>query len=367
MTYIPPWGQTPVSSLPGTEPRAAGGFHPSFTLGPLPDPPPWWAQWGIRESVYDIMADGTWVIYPQDLFGINGDDAALINYGLAQTGKVGLAALTYTQATPIVMSSGMSLRGASGFGNPLGNFGLGSVPLGSTVLQAAGGFTGTAMIHMASSGAQQGGQQIRDLCLDGSTGPGAINGIEIIGTVASTYVGGVVVFGGSGRKLTYCFLLTSNADGNPDAVYCERSAFIAGNTASIAQLTGVSDSTWLGVNASASNGDGWQILNGNSNRYVACHGEGNTGFGFNLTGAAGFGGTAAFLTFVGCSGENNGTVTPTGGDFQLQGTGTGTYYFDFCHGRSAAQGKGPVWTYSGTNLVRTPAAYTTSTVTPVFN
>lgn len=102
MSYPRPWGQTaPAYLTPAVTPPAG-------------DPPPWWFNsWGDKQTIYDVLADGSWAVYPQAWFGINGDDAEMVNYGLQQSGFVRLGPFSnYQFATTVNLGIGQYVRGS---------------------------------------------------------------------------------------------------------------------------------------------------------------------------------------------------------------------------------------------------------------
>ena len=266
---------------------------------------------------------------------------------------------TFYVDAPVVLGSATALVGVfTGTGNPSANFGAGSLPLQPVVIQATPGFTGAGIITMTSSGSQLGGQVIQGITVDGSqiSGANTIHGISAVGAVAQVRISGVSVYGGNSRVMGGDALhLNSNGDGNPDAWIVRDSQFQKAGGYGVNMAAGVADSLWDGISCTANGLGGWFVVNGNDSRYVACKGQTSAaGYGFVLDGVIGFSGRVYF--------SHCGTGSNATGGWSLEGGGSGTYYLDWNRADEATP-----WTYAGSNSVRTPAAYNTSTVTPTFN
>jgi len=284
------------------------------------------------------------------------DSTAAINAALAAapagtvvTGPAG----TYKTTAPIVVPNfvGFQLRPMRAMGIPIGNYGIGGLALNGGILKPSSSFSGAAVVSMIGSASQGGGQDIRGVTIDGTSLPaGSVHGIYGHGGIGGVTLRDNLVYHVTGNGL-HC---DSDGTSQPDFWHVMACKF-SGSGGKGVSISGLADTWFTDCEATGNTGDGWNITNGNNCRYTACKGEGSTaGFGWNLTGASGYTG---FIEFSNCTSELN-----SSGGWQLTGTGTGTYYLNFCHAKET-----PAWTYTGTNNVRSPAAYVTSTSAPTLS
>lgn len=255
---------------------------------------------------------------------------------------------------PILIPGGQALLGAyRSLGIPAGNYGVSGLPLTGSIIKPVAAFTGGSVLQMqpASPGLQGGGQVIERITIDGTSLPaGTVHGIHSLGPVAGVTLRENLVYSVTGDGLraesssTYSF--------KPPDFWDVSNCKFSLNGGAGATLVGLSDSWILECESTANQaGDGWKLTDGTNSKFTACKSEGNHLFGFNLSAT-----TAGEHHFIGCT-----TTLNTSGGFSVAGAGSKTYYFDFC----AAFDTTP-WTYAGTNNVKSPAAYNTSTAAPTL-
>jgi hypothetical protein len=285
-------------------------------------------------------------------------DTARIN-GLLNLGA--LVQLTpgqvYSTNAPLVIPTGQAglICAGRGLGIPSGNFGGGGLPLLGAIIQPAAGFAGTTVISIAGSTVSQfGGQMLDGITIDGSLLPAGntVNGITGLGWVAAVTLHRVLVWGGYAGTtgLGGIGLDIEGISGkNPDFWDISHVKVSACKGIGI-KTVALSDTTWLVVEATGNNGDNWNISNGNNSRYVLVKGENSsTGWDFNVIGLTGFTGYLEFIIASAAGGSL--------GAIQVSGAGTGTFYFADTHTT------GGTVTITGTNTVKTTAAWTAGSIT----
>lgn len=267
------------------------------------------------------------------------DSTAAINNALSSapagtivTGPPG----TYKTTAPLVVPNfvGLHLGAPRAMGIPIGNYGIGGLAVHGAVIKPAATFSGAAVIDMLGSASQGGGQNLRNITIDGTTLPaGSVHGIRGHGGVAGVTIRDCLVYGVTGNGLH----ADSDGTSQPDFWHVAACKF-SGCGGDGAHITGLADSWFTDCEATGNTGDGWDITTGNNARYANCKGEGNGGYGWNLQAASGYSGYAAF---PGCTSGSNTTA-----GFSVSGTGTGIYNLDSTH----AQDTTP-YTFSGSNTV----------------
>lgn len=263
---------------------------------------------------------------------------------------------TYYTSSPIVIPNNVALVSpARGMGIPIGNYGVSGLPVTGTIIKPLASFSGSAVILMQDNGSQCGGQQIRGITIDCSSLPSGntVHGIQSVGAIAGVTMRDLLVYGGSAAGGNGLDAQKGAGVNNPDfwdVTHCKFSGFKGMG----AHLVALADSYFLACESTGNTGDCWNITNGSNCRYLGSKAEGSTaGWGWNLIGTWGSTGYAEHVCSTASSNSS--------GDFQVSGTGTGTYYFNTCHASSTT-----TWSYSGTNTVKSSASYNTSTSAPTL-
>jgi hypothetical protein len=205
-------------------------------------------------------------------------------------------------------------------GIPVGDYGLGGLPLYGALIQPSSSFSDDMAIELeANASTQYGGQQLRGFTVDGSNLPaGAVWGIHAF-EVAAVTMREMSVY-----SMTADGLHAAAGSGGPpdfwDVAFCKFSGCV-GNGVSV---NGMADTWWLEVECTACADNGWAITNCSNTRFLACKAEGNTLAGFAPYSAAGFVGD---LKFTACTCEEN-----TQDGFYITGAsgGEGIYTFMSC-------------------------------------
>ncbi|HEY1668492.1 MAG TPA: glycosyl hydrolase family 28-related protein [Trebonia sp.] len=314
----------------------------------------WWPIAGHKTLGSLDTRYTAWLNVKGAAFGAKGDgttdDTAAINLALstATPGQVVyLPAGTYVTSAPLVVPSGVILRGDSGgLGIPIGNYSIGGLPVGGTIIKPAAGFTGIAVISMTQASGQGGQQQFYAFSVDGSnvTGTNTIHGIEATSAVAAVKMRDVLVYGGNGALGGDGLHVAAGSNGLPDfwdVAHCKFSGF-KGNGVS---LNGLADSFFFACESTGNTGWGWTITNGNNSRFVGCKAEGaGTNGGWQLTAASGFTGQ---LTFSACTSGSNHQD-----GWQVNGPGAGVYSISGCRSTNDGLTSGAGFTvqagYAGT-------------------
>jgi hypothetical protein len=192
------------------------------------------------------------------------------------------------------------------FGVPIGNYGLGPLPLQGSIIQCTNTFanpnSGNACILMSQAGTQGGGQRLSNFTLDCSNLPSGNNlhGIGIFNAIAAATIQDVTVYGGSGGAAGSlggdCFHAISGGTQPPDLLTIMHNHF-AGGSGWGATINGVADS-YVAFNECTGNQlGGWNITNGNNSRYFGNKGEqSKAGPGWKITFATGFTGILHLMT-----------------------------------------------------------------------
>lgn len=262
---------------------------------------------------------------------------------------------TYKVTAPLtVPSNAVFWSPARGLGIPIGNYGTGSgLPVTGAILKPSSAFSGAAVLSMTDGGSQAGGQQIRGISIDGSSLPSGntVHGIQATGAVAAVTLRDCLIYGGTAGGGNGLDAQQGTGAANPDfwdVAHCKFSGWKGIG----AHLVGVADCFFTACESTGNTGNAWDITNGNNCRYMGCKAEGSA-VGWNLNGNWG---STGFAELVGCTAASN-----SGADFSVSGSGTGTFYLNGCIAGSTTK-----WAYSGTNNVKSSAAWNTSvTVSPV--
>ena len=207
----------------------------------------------------------------------------------------------------IVVGNTDALMGMNAsFGVPIGNYGLGSLPLQNSIIQCTDTFanpnSGSACILMSQATTQGGGQRLSNFSLDCSNLPSGNNlhGIGIFNAIAAATIQDVTVYGGSGGAAGSlggdCFHAISGGTQPPDLLSIIHNHF-AGGSGWGATINGVADS-YVTLNECTGNQlGGWNITNGNNSRYISNKGEqSKAGPGWLVTFATGFTGLLHMMT-----------------------------------------------------------------------
>jgi hypothetical protein len=169
-------------------------------------------------------------------------DAAAINDAISSYQDVVLLPGTYYIDSPITAASGTTLGSFTpAAGNPIADYGKGSLPLTTAVIEGTSAFTGTAMVGLSSSGSQADGSNILGIALDGTSLPSgsSVHGIGVTGAVANCLLRDVVIYNPTGDGIH----MASNSDGNPDQWDVKRIGVHRAGNVGVNLTTGVADST----------------------------------------------------------------------------------------------------------------------------
>lgn len=264
---------------------------------------------------------------------------------------------------PIVLPDQGCMSGVNpSWGIPSGDYGVTGLPLQGAIIQAGSSFSGTALISIGSAGTlQHGGQRLYGITLSGNTTPAPPAGTH--GIYAQGYVGGVkmrdvVVWKMPGDGLHADWDGTSGH--NPDFWQLDSCKF-SGCGGYGAYLRGLSDSWFTACEATGNTTGGWWILDGADSRYIGCRGSSNvSGPGWTLTTNGGF---ASVLSLIACEANFNGTygIEVTGAN-----SSKGTILLDSLRMASNPNNPTPLWSYSGSQAIRSNAAWSTSTSAPTY-
>lgn len=217
-----------------------------------------------------------------------------------------LPGLFYINQQVVVANTKAIIGTNASFGVPIGNYGLGSLPLQNSIIQCTDTFanpnSGSACILMTQAATQGGGQRLSNFSLDCSNLPSGNNlhGIGIFNAIAAATIENVTVYGGSGGAAGSlggdCLHAISGGTQPPDLLTIMHNHF-AGGSGWGATINGVADS-YVAFNECTGNQlGGWNITNGNNSRYVSNKGEqSKAGPGWKITFATGFTGILHLLT-----------------------------------------------------------------------
>jgi hypothetical protein len=206
----------------------------------------------------------------------------------------------YKINSTVTVPPGVNWYGNSrALGIPVGDYGIGGLPLYGALIQPSGTFSDDMAIELEyNTGTQYGGQQLRGFTVDGSNLPaGAVWGIHAFAVAAVTL-----------REMSV-YSMTSDGlhaaaggSGGPpdfwDVAFCKFSDCVGNGV----YIDGMADGWWLEVECTANQDNGWSIINCNNSRFLACKAEGNTLAGFAPYSVAGFTGD---LKFTACTCEEN--------------------------------------------------------------
>jgi hypothetical protein len=278
------------------------------------------------------------------------DDTTAIQNALnaAVSGQVVyLAEGTYKTSAPLTIPQGVTLMGASGgFAIPIGNYGIGALPVSGTIIKPSSAFTptsgnGAAVICLTAGDVQSGQQQVRQISIDGSNTPASnsIHGIQVYNAIAGGKIRDVLVYGGNGQMGGNGLDMRPGANQNPDFWDISHSKFSGCGGVGV-NMSGTSDCFVFAVEATGNTGSGWTITNCSNCRYVGCKAEGsNSNQGWYLTAASGFTGE---LSFVGCTSQFNHLD-----GWYLTGPGAGLYQFTGCRSAGDGESSGNAFTITG--------------------
>jgi hypothetical protein len=212
----------------------------------------------------------------------------------------------YINQTLVIPNTSALIGCNASFGVPIGNYGLGSLPLQNSIIKCTNTFanpnSGTACILMSQATTQGGGQRLSNFTLDCSTLPSGNNlhGIGVFNAIAAATFEDMTVYGGpngvAGSLGGDCFHAISGGTQPPDLLTLIHNHF-AGGSGWGATINGVADS-YVAFNECTGNGLGcWNITNGNNSRYISNKGEQSpTGPGWKVTFATGFTGLLHMMT-----------------------------------------------------------------------
>ena len=235
----------------------------------------------------------------------------LLNLG----GAVQLEPLqTYYVNAPILVPSGAQLYSVSrGMGSDYDNYGLSTLPVIGAVLKATSSFSGVGILDLSNyrNTAQEGGQVIRGITIDGSAiSGGSVNGFQCSGAVGAVTVRDLEVHQvpGIGFNLAYDATTTYT----PDDWYIEgiKVSGCGGNGIS----TYAPDCWWMFCESSENTGSNWVNAGDGNSKYYGCKGEnssGGYGFYIYLT-------STAPVHYFGCTTQYN-----NGDGFHITGPGSG--------------------------------------------
>jgi hypothetical protein len=292
------------------------------------------AQGATRNGLNAVYSGGA------DPLG-SADSTAAINGNLAAAAPgetVTLPAGTYKISAPLVVPNFVGLSGPTrAMCIPIGNYGIGGLAVKGAVIKPSSSFSGAGVISLLGSASQGGGQNLRNLTIDGTALPaGTVHGIYGHGGVAGVTLRDCLVYGLTGNGL-HC---DSDGTSQPDFWHVLACKF-SGCAGDGVHITGLADSWFTDCEATGNTGDGWDVTSGNNARFTSCKGEGNGGFGWNLQAASGFTGV---VQLSGSTAESN-----TSGGFTVSGTGAGLFRFPGCRSSSNTTLD---WSFSGSNAVQ---------------
>jgi hypothetical protein len=112
----------------------------------------------------------------------SADSTAAINAALAAAPAgttVTIPPGVYKTAAPLVVPNFTGLVGAAprAMGIPIGNYGIGGLAVQGAVIKPTAAFAGAAVISMLGSASQGGGQNLRNITIDGTSLPASVHGI----------------------------------------------------------------------------------------------------------------------------------------------------------------------------------------------
>jgi Right handed beta helix region len=215
-------------------------------------------------------------------------DAASINNALSTSLAVYLAPGQWYIDAPVTPSSGTSL------------FGLGTSPaipagtISGAVINVVSGFSGSAAINL--SGVQE--VAVRDLAVQGASGPSGVDGILLSGTTTDVRLEDLLI-----DSVTGIGIATSATGGN--TVHARNvSVRQAGGSGFNCQVT---DSTWTDCLALGCGAQGFFIGGASANsKWTGCRAEWSTYNGFYVTGGWPDGNGSGGIEIANCSTDRNG-------------------------------------------------------------
>jgi hypothetical protein len=216
-------------------------------------------------------------------------DASTINNAFSTSQAVYLQPGQWYIDVPLTPPSGASL------------FGLGTSPplpsgsaIAGAVVNVVTGFTGSAAVSLNAVGEVA----IRDLAIDGATGPSGVDGILLAGATADVRLEDLLI-----EAVTGVGVATSAAGGN--TVHARNvTVQRAGGSGFNCQTT---DSTWTDCLALGCGAQGFFISEGSENsKWTGCRAEWSTYNGFYITGGWSTGNGSGGIEIANCSTDRNG-------------------------------------------------------------
>jgi hypothetical protein len=219
-------------------------------------------------------------------------DSANINEALSTSLAVYLSPGAYYIDASLTPSSGTSLFGL-GTSPPLPSGTPGGAVI-NVVTSAAKPFNGSAAVDL--SGAQE--VAIRDLTIDGATGPSGLDGILVSATTADVRLEDLLIQSVTGVGVA------SSATGGNTVQARNVTVHQAGGSGFNCQAT---DSTWTDCLALGCGAQGFFISEGSENsKWTGCRAEWSADNGFYITGGWSTGNGSGGIEIANCSTDRNG-------------------------------------------------------------
>jgi hypothetical protein len=234
---------------------------------------------------------GAVTVYPSN-DSSGATDTGNINKALSTSLAVYLSPGAYYIDESVTPSSGTSLFGL-GTSPPLPSGTPGGAVI-NVVTSAASPFSGSAAVDL--SGVRE--VAIRDLTIDGATGPSGLDGILLSGTTADIRLEDLLI-----QSVTGVGVASSATGGN--TVYAKNvTVHQAEGSGFNCQAT---DSTWTDCLALGCGAQGFFISEGSENsKWTGCRAEWSTDNGFYITGGWSTGNGSGGIEIANCSTDRNG-------------------------------------------------------------
>lgn len=231
--------------------------------------------------------------------GVTDDTGAIqaaINAAFAITGSIAfLPAGVYVVSAPLTLPPQTALYGTRG--SHIDSIGCSIKPSASFV-----GASVILMVDQTTGGYAKPSneQRIKGITIDGSN----LTGTTIDGIQAQGFVHGVEIEDVQIRTMpNHGIGIVTNGSGTPYSWRGTR--IVASGCAGYGFNIGMTDSTWIDVEAIANGKSGFFIGSSANSHYTNCRAEYNTFDGFTLTGSTGSGAGSGGCTFTSCSTDRN--------------------------------------------------------------
>lgn len=257
------------------------------------------------------------------------DDTANIQAALAAApsgGVVQLAPGTYYVSSRIILPPNVTLQGTKG-----NRIDYSDGTYNTSVIKPLATFTDDAVLRMldkeeGSYAAENNGQRIKHLTLDGSLLVSSVGGIKASGNVRDVIIENVAVQYFTGRGLQTISYTRADLSSNKPHSWDVTKMMCRSNTLIGYSLNGMTDCNFVNCETIGSGGGtaaGWFIAGCANSHFIDCRAEFSGGDGFRISGSWGTGQGSGGATFTNISTDRN-----TSHGIHVDATGNPTLNFN---------------------------------------